>query len=228
MMRTLFVLLGGLWLLVGCASDTPASREFEGQELINRAEISATSILREHNLGNSGALLSRAKAVLVVPSHFRAGFLLGAEGGRGVLLARGVDGSWSPPAFFTLAGGSLGLQLGAESAQVMFLLMTDKALEGVLANNFKFGADASVSFGPVGGGRGTALAGGLLPDVYVYSRNMGIYGGGAFNGLVINTKEDWNTAYYGSGATARAIVQERLFDKPSTRPLRDALATQPQ
>ena len=120
--------------------------------------------------------------MLIVPSHFRGGLILGAEGGRGVLLAKTTAGTWSPPAVYTLAGGSVGLQLGLESSQVIFIIMNDNALDAILSNNFKFGADMNVAFGPVGGGRGTAFAGGFKPDVYVYSRNRGLFGGGALSG----------------------------------------------
>jgi lipid-binding SYLF domain-containing protein len=209
--------------LTGCAADTPASRAFEVQELVDRAATTANTILKENRLGNSSAVLREAKAVLIVPSHFRGGLILGAEGGRGVLLAKTTAGTWSPPAVYTLAGGSVGLQLGLESSQVIFIIMNDNALDAILSNNFKFGADMNVAFGPIGGGRGTAFAGGFKPDVYVYSRNRGLFGGGALSGVTIQAKEDWNTAYYGSGATGRAIVQEGSFDQAGTNALRTLL-----
>jgi lipid-binding SYLF domain-containing protein len=60
-------------------------------------------------------LLARAYAVAVIPNVVKAAFGLGARRGKGILVVRQGDSSWSNPAFVTLTGGSFGWQIGAQS-----------------------------------------------------------------------------------------------------------------
>src|SRR3546814_11829819 len=93
-----------------------------------------------------------AKGIFIVPQLVKGGFILGAEGGTGVFLARGTDGNWSPPAFYTLGAASIGLQIGGEVKEVVFVMMSDKAVDDLVSSEFKMGADASVTVGPNGSG----------------------------------------------------------------------------
>src|SRR5271156_3316117 len=93
---------------------SPRAFADEQQELVDRAKITVDRLRHDSNLGKPvGDMLGRAKAVLIVPSLWRAGFFLGGSGGSGVLLAKGTDGSWSAPAFYGVGGGSIGFQIGA-------------------------------------------------------------------------------------------------------------------
>ena len=65
-------------------------------------------------------------------------------------MVRGSDGTWSDPAFYTLAGASIGLQIGGEVSEAVFTLMTDEAVASLLQSEFKFGGDISVAVGPKG------------------------------------------------------------------------------
>src|SRR4030095_11582985 len=67
-------------------------------------------------------LLEKAECVAVFPSVLKAGFIVGGQGGRGVASCRTVNG-WSAPAYFTLGGGSVGFQIGAESTDFVMLFM---------------------------------------------------------------------------------------------------------
>jgi lipid-binding SYLF domain-containing protein len=212
-----------LFFLPGCG-DRPASAASEQQDLVDHATSTVQILRREENFREPiASLLGRAKAVLIFPSLFKAGFILGAQGGSGVLLARGADGSWGPPAFYTLGSGSVGLQIGAQASEVMFVIMTDGGLNKLLNNSMKFGADASVAVGPIGGGIEAATTANMRADIYAYSRAQGLFVGGAFEGSVINVREEWNRAYYGVDATARGIVVERRVQSPGAAELQAAL-----
>ena len=95
-------------------------------------------------------LLSRAYAVAVIPNVVKAAFGLGARRGKGLLVVRQDDNSWSHPAFITLTGGSFGWQIGAESADVILVFKTRKGVDGIANGKLTLGADASVAAGPVG------------------------------------------------------------------------------
>ena len=106
----------------------------------------------------------------------------------------------------------------------MFIIMTDGRLNKLLNGSMKFGADASVAVGPIGGGIPAATTANLRADVYAYSRAQGLFVGGAFEGSVLNVREEWNRAYYGVDATGRGIVVERRVNNPGTAGLQAALA----
>jgi len=169
--------------------------------------------------------LDQARAVVIVPALYKGGFIFGGQYGNGVLLARLEDGSWSYPAFYTMEGGSFGLQIGLESTAVLFIIMTDKGLHAMLDNQFKFGADTGVTVLVVGAGVGASTTSNLGADIYAYSlTGVGLYGGLSLEGTVLSARESWDAAYYGSNVSSRAIVLDNAVSNPRADALRDILA----
>lgn len=213
-------------MLLGIMALTRPALANDQQELVDRAKITVDSLRNEENMKEPiNSLLARAKGVMIFPNLFKAGFILGGEGGSGVLLIKGSDGSWSSPAFFGMGSGSIGLQIGAQSSEVMFIIMTDGGLRKILNNSMKLGADAGVAVGPIGAGIEAATTVNLRQDIYAYSKASGLYGGGTFEGSVLSPREEWNRAYYGNGATTRAITVDRQFENASANALKAALAS---
>src|SRR3546814_17845950 len=121
--------------------------------------------------------IKAAKGILIVPQLVKGGFIIGAEGGSGVFLARGTDGSWSPPAFYTLGAGSIGLQSGGEVKEVVFVMMSDQAVDALLCSEFKHGADATVTVGPRGRGVGDSRRTILTSAIYPSPTRHGMFDG---------------------------------------------------
>ena len=141
-----------------------------------------------------------------------------------MLLVRGRD-SWSYPAFYTMSGASFGLQLGLVDSAIIFMIRTDKGLEAVLNNQFKFGADANVTFLVIGGGLGASTTSNLGADIVAYSLGgVGLYGGVSLEGTSLAPRESWNNSYYGQSVGARGIVIDRTVSNPQADRLRDFLA----
>jgi lipid-binding SYLF domain-containing protein len=213
-------------MLLGIMALTRPALANDQQELVDRAKITVDTLRNEENLKTPiNSLLARAKGVMVFPNLFKAGFILGGEGGSGVLLLKGSDGSWSSPAFFGMGSGSIGLQIGAQSSEVMFIIMTDGGLRKILNNSMKLGADAGVAVGPIGAGVEASTTVNLRQDIYAYSKAAGLYGGGTFEGSVLTPREEWNRAYYGNGATTRSITVDRQFENASANALKAALSS---
>jgi lipid-binding SYLF domain-containing protein len=169
--------------------------------------------------------LEKARAVLIVPALYKGGFIFGGQYGNGVLLARLPDGSWSYPAFYTMEGGSFGLQIGLESTAIMFIIMSDKGLDAVLDHQFKFGADTGVTVLIVGGFMGAATTSNLGADIYAFSlTGVGLYGGLSLEGTVLSARESWDAAYYGQNVASRAIVLDNAVSNSKADALRDILA----
>jgi lipid-binding SYLF domain-containing protein len=220
--RTPLILLFALSLtLVNAFSAKAASDE---QELVDTAKYTMERLLTDEVFSQVPAYLEKAKAVLIVPSMFKAGFFFGAEGGSGVLLSKGAEGEWSYPAFYTIGGASFGLQIGAENSEVLFVILTDSGLESILKTSVKLGADASIAIGPVGAGIEGATTTSFGADIVVFSRSVGLFGGVAGEGSLIYGRESWNENYYGEGATARKIVQKGGVQNENADALRAVLS----
>jgi len=201
----------------------PAAAAAEPEELVEKARLTTERLLNHPEFPELRLWMKEAKGVLILPSLLKAGFVVGGEGGSGVLMVRGTDGSWSDPAFYTLAGASIGLQIGGEVSEVVFTLMTDEAVASLLDSEFKFGGDISVAIGPKGAGIGASSTTNVSADIYAFSKAVGLFGGGALNGAKIFERSEWNQGYYGPEATPKAIVIERKFSNPQANKLRDAI-----
>lgn len=158
--------------------------------------------------------LARAHAVAVFPGVVKGAFLIGGTAGDGIATARRPDGSWSPPAIFRMAGGSLGLQIGAEVMDVVLLIMTPKGLQGLLSSEFTLGADMSAAAGPTG--RRSELQTDLkfTTDIVTYSRTQGLFAGLSLSGASVRARDDWNHSLYGRGYTVQEILLGRQLAIP--------------
>jgi lipid-binding SYLF domain-containing protein len=214
-----------LAVVITVALASPALAQQEQQGIVDKARIALTALRNDPDHPNLNAVLDRAKAVLIIPSLLKAGFLIGGEGGSGVLLVRQAGGDWSAPAFYTLASGSVGLQIGVQDAEVLFAVMTDKGLSQVIKNQFKMGADASVALGPIGGGVEASTTLNLGADIYAFSRTKGAFAGGSFEGSYIKAREEWNKVYYGQALSVDDIVINGKAHNAGADPLRQALAS---
>ena len=203
---------------------TPAMAQQAEQEIVDKARVALGHLRSDPDHPTLNNALSRAKAVLIIPSMLKAGFILGGEGGSGVLLGRGADGGWSAPAFYTMASGSVGLQIGAQDAEVIFIVMTDKGLKQMIQSQFKLGADASIAVGPKGTGVEASTTLAMGADIYAFSRARGAYAGGSFEGSFIKAREEWNKNYYGQTVSVEDIVLHNKASNPGAGALQQALA----
>ena len=118
---------------------SPTSTQTEQQSLVDRATLTVQDMMTQNVSQDPKSLLRRAKAVMVCPRIFKAGFFFGGEGGNCVLLARAGNGTWSYPAFYVIGSGSFGFQFGIEDNQLLMLIMTERGLNAVLDSQIKLG-----------------------------------------------------------------------------------------
>jgi len=204
----------------------PASAASDQEGLVDKARVAVQGFARDQEVGPTVRnLMKSAKAVVIFPSVLKGAFFVGAEGGSGVLLAKGEGGRWSYPAFYTLGGASFGLQFGGQSSEMMLLIMTSKGINSVINNQVKLGGDVSVAVGPVGIGAEASTTTNLRADIYSFSRNAGAYIGVSIEGAVIHPRTEWNHSYYKSdNASAKGVVLEGKYFNPQADPLREALS----
>ena len=193
-MITRFRNLAAALVAVAAASLFPvsASAQSEQQKLVNAADATLSNFMRDPEMTWLQQNIGRARAVLIAPEIVKAGFIFGGSGGRAVLVAR-EGGKWRGPAFYTMATGTVGFQAGVSVSEGITLVMSEKALNSMMAANFKMGGDASVAAGPVGAGAKSDVA----ADMIAFTRSKGIYGGLNLDGTLVNLSDDWNKAYFG-------------------------------
>lgn len=205
------------------ATVKPAGAVSEPEVLVDEATLTIEKLMVDPNMPELRAYLEHAHGVLIVPQMFRGGLIVGGQGGSGVLLVKGSDGSWSSPAFYTLGGASFGLQIGGEMSQVVFTIMNEGAVDALINNQFKMGADASVSVGPIGKGISASTTTNFSEDIYAFSKSVGLFGGGMLEGSAVLKKTSWNELYYAAGADPEKILIDRKYFNPHADKLRASL-----
>jgi lipid-binding SYLF domain-containing protein len=169
-------------------------------------------------------LLHRARGVMIIPTLVKGGFIVGGQGGTGLLLSRDQKtGNWSYPAFYSMGAGSFGLQIGLEVSKIMLIIMNDKALDAMMQDEFKIGAEAGIAVVTLGAGAeaSTTAAGGA--DIYAVAESAGLFGGIAIQGGIVKPRVEQDHAYYGRNVTAQDIVLRRAAKNPGADKLRAEL-----
>ena len=202
----------------------PSLADSRRQSLVDQSLNSARKVLSGKDFPDALKLMPKARGVLIIPELVQGGFILGAAGGRGVMMSRSGQGDWSYPAFYGMGSGSVGLQVGGKVSEIVFIILTDKGLTAILDHKFKFGAEAGVTMVAVGIGLEGASTAATGADIVAYASSNGLFAGASLEGSYIDADNDWNALYYGAGATGRAIVQDGRFSNPGAEPLRQFLA----
>ena len=160
--------------------------------------------------------VQNAYGVLVMPGVVKGGFVLGAEHGFGVLLVRDPEsGAFGPPAFFELFGGSIGLQAGGKSSDVLVTVMNPRAVDAMLDGDIQLGGAFSLAVMRAGGTFGAATTTALGEDLYLFERPTGFFGGASVSGAGIRPQPIHNRDYWGDEVPAAQIVRD--FDRPDPR-----------
>lgn len=179
----------------------------ELQVILDKSRAVVAEAQRDPLFGNSPRLLRDAKAVVIVPDAVRAALVIGGQGGQGVMLARTANGSWSQPAFVTLAAASAGFQIGVESADIVIFAMSERAARGLAQNEIKFGAEAGLTALNIGSKVELGSTPQLDADVIVWAKSQGAYAGLTVEGSVVSVRESANQAFYGRPVTTAEILR---------------------
>ncbi|MEO8559246.1 MAG: lipid-binding SYLF domain-containing protein [Rhodospirillales bacterium] len=218
------LLLAATVIGLGLAATAPAMADAERQALVNDATKTATTLITGPDFPDVARLLPRAKAVVIFPNMVQAGFIVGGAGGRGVMLVRTGPNRWSYPAFYFLGAGSVGFQIGAKVSESILIVLTDKGLNALLQDKFKFGAEAGVTVVSLGAGVGGSTTTAAGADIVAYAKSVGLFAGGALEGSYVSPDSDWNKLYYGGAPTNRSILFDGRFSNPGAEPLRSLLS----
>ena len=164
-------------------------------------------------------LLEKAECVIVIPSMTKVALGIGGSYGRGAMVCRSgkaFSGPWGAPAMYTLEGGSFGLQLGAESTDVVFLVMNSRGVDALLSSKVKLGGNLSAAAGPKGRSLEGSTDASLRAEILSYSRSRGLFAGASLEGTSLRPDDDASKEVYGRSMTARKIVTGNRTGVPSS------------
>ena len=185
-------------IVIGFLLALPAAAATREEKRVADAADVLDQFLRIPEQSIPPTLLARAYAVAVIPNVVKAGFVFGARRGKGLIVVRQDDNSWSNPAFITLTGGSFGWQVGAQSTDIILVFKTRNGIDGIENGKLTLGADASVAAGPVGRHTSVSTDIAFKAEVVSYSRSRGLFAGVAIEGAGVTMDRKANAAFYSS------------------------------
>jgi len=205
--------LGLLVILNAVASD----REDDVKRTQKAAQV-FKEIMNTPDRGIPQELLESVKCIAIIPGDVKFAFIFGGNYGRGLATCRTGHG-WSAPMFVAIEGGSVGYQIGGSSTDLVMLFMNDHALQSLLSDKFKIGADASVAAGPVGRHASADTDAKLKAEILSYSRAKGVFAGVSLDGAVVQADKSGDEAMYGEHVDRHEILSGKVPVPESARPL---------
>ena len=202
-----------VWSIVAVA--TPAAAQLQ---ITSGAEELQTVRRAKQALDEFGGLqiesipptmLNKAEGVAIFPNMIKGGFILGVNYGKGVLMVRRPDRTWSPPVMVTMGGGSVGFQAGVQSADIILIFATPRSLQGIMnGQKVTLGADASIALGPVGRQANAGTDAKLGAEIYSYARSRGLFLGVSLGGADLSVDHNADAMLYSRFGVTPADVFE--------------------
>ncbi len=179
---------------------------------VERVQTSATilsQIMEAPDKAIPDSIMDGAKCMAIVPSMLKAGFIFGANYGKGVATCRTGTG-WSAPVFFRISGGSFGFQAGGQASDLVLVIRTMNGMQQLLQSKFKLGADASAAAGPVGRDTQAATDLTMRAQILTHSRARGLFAGVSVNGAVVRQDDGATHAFYGKDWTFYSLLNGQV------------------
>lgn len=222
--ETLALLSGALMLALSLTAGPARADQATAEEIVAEAKFTLQKIWNQKQYKEYVQHFAKdAKAVMLFPQVLKGGFIVGGEGGTGVLLARSDLGDWSYPAFFTMGSASIGLQVGGQISEVMLLIMTGNGLRAILDDQVKIGGEVNGAIGPHGAGLDAATTTNMDVDILSYAVAEGAFIGANIEGTLIVPRESLNRAFYDANATPHDIILDGRVGNPAADELRRML-----
>jgi lipid-binding SYLF domain-containing protein len=214
-MRSFLVLFFLSFIVVPSAFPQGRKERSDEVERLKRATEVFSEITNAPDKVIPEDLLDKAECVAIVPGLTKAALGLGGRYGKGIVMCRKADKSWSAPLFIRIEGGSAGFQIGVQKTDVVMLVMNRRGMDKLLGDKFTLGADASVAAGPVGRTATAQTNARLDAEILGYSRSKGLFAGLSLEGATLRQDKDDNRDFYGKEVDARALLMEGSVPLPA-------------
>lgn len=209
--------------LTAMPGQTPPAPDETPDKRLQRSAETLRQITSARDAGIPVKLLGKAECIVIVPGMKKAAFLVGGEYGRGFASCR-VPGNWSAPAPVRLTGGSLGVQLGADSTDIVLLVMNERGMERLLSDKIALGVDVNVAAGPVGRDANVNTDALMHAEILAWSRSRGAFAGVALKGTIVEHDVAEATRLYGRPWSNREIIRGGVKPPQSALVLTSELA----
>jgi lipid-binding SYLF domain-containing protein len=174
---------------------------------IDAAEEVLHEVMQAPDKGIPHDLLEKAHCVGIVPNLKRAGFIVGAKYGKGVVTCRvGQGRGWSAPSTIIIEGGNIGFQIGAGETDLIFTVMNASGENRLMKDKFTIGGDAAAMIGPVGRDTQAQTDAMMNAEILSWSRSRGVFAGVSLDGASLRADNDDNEAVYGTRLTQQEIL----------------------
>jgi len=216
MKRRLIVILTIITIIAALVTPVNAEEPVKQQLLVDQARIIYKSFMIDKNMAWFREHMHKAKGFMIIPELLKGAWFIGGTGGRGVLVVKDkTTGDWSQPSFYTIGSVTLGIQFGGEKSEIIMMVFTQKGLDRLYSSSFKFGGDASIAAGPVGGGAKADV----MTDFVSFVRSKGAFAGVSMEGAIVKANYEWNQAYYGKKVSPLGIAEKKLVSNPGSAEL---------
>jgi len=214
----LLVLILALPTAAPGAGPAPAKEKDASANEIKKVEDALRvleEMMKESDKSIPVGLIEDCAGLAIIPNVIKAGLVIGGRHGKGVLLVRTPGGGWTNPSFIDIKGGSVGWQLGVESADVILVFRTPRSIENITKGKFTLGADAGVAAGPLGRSAEASTDTALKAEILAYSRSRGLYAGLTLQGSSIQEDRKANRDFYGTeGLSPQDIFEGKVAAVP--------------
>jgi len=188
-----------------------AAAETKTNERLEDAGVVFSEIMATPDKSIPQNLLNQSHCIILVPGLKKGGFVVAAKYGRGFVTCRAVSGQgWGPPGAVRIEGGSIGLQIGISSTDLVLLVMNERGMKRLLTTKFTLGGEASVAGGPVGRNASAQTDALMTAEILSWSRSHGVFAGVSLDGSTLRNDIDVNAELYGQRWQNKQILMSGL------------------
>jgi lipid-binding SYLF domain-containing protein len=195
----------------------------DDERWIRESAVVLNEILHAPDRGIPRDLIRNAYCVGVVPNLKRAGFVVGAKYGKGVVTCRMPGMGWSAPSVIRIEGGSFGFQIGLGETDVVFTVMNPRGMQRLTKDKFTVGGDASAMAGPLGRSTQATTDVSMNAEILSWSRSRGLFAGVSLEGATLRPDNTDNDRLYGGPVRQGDLIHGRVKPTPAARRLFDEL-----
>lgn len=197
------------------------------QQVDQRIQTAATVFQEINSAADKGIpqeLLEKAECVGIIPGMKRAGFIVGGQYGKGVVVCRSQNRmGWTAPSMVKMEGGSIGLQIGAGETDVVFIVMDESGMNSLMEDKFTIGGNVAAMAGPVGRSSSADTDAQMSAKILSYSRAHGVFAGITLNGSTLRPDKEDDRLLYGQRVSQREILTGKVRPPQAAQPLYSAL-----
>jgi len=192
----LIISVGNLRAAPANAYEKSVEKE-KAEKTLVKAVIALDNIMEDPENRIPESLINESEGIVIFPRAIKVAIgAWGGQGGRGIAMIRKEDGTWSNPFFVTLGEGSLGIQIGAQSSDIILLFKHRIDILEIDEAEIMLGGDISVAAGPHGKGSSSDTDIKFESEIYSYSRSKGLFAGASLAGGVLSYNEMVNESLY--------------------------------